>query len=85
MTEKENLQLAHKALAAINAHDIDGYLKLIDDAYVGESEITGIVRGREGARQSLITGNWDFLGQLVEAAPQVRQTAERLPYMKNFA
>jgi len=53
MTEKENLQLAHKALAAINAHDIDGYLKLIDDAYVGESEITGIVRGREGARQSL--------------------------------
>jgi 3-isopropylmalate/(R)-2-methylmalate dehydratase small subunit len=40
---------------------------------------------QEGARQSLITGNWDFLGQLVEAAPQVRKTAERLPYMKNFA
>ena len=38
-----------------------------------------------GARQSLVTGNWDFLGQLVEAAPQIRQTAERLPYMKNFA
>jgi len=40
---------------------------------------------QEGARQSLVTGNWDFLGQLVEAAPQIRQTAERLPYMKNFA
>lgn len=40
---------------------------------------------QEGARQSLVTGNWDFLGQLVEAAPQVRQTAARLPYMKNFA
>jgi 3-isopropylmalate/(R)-2-methylmalate dehydratase small subunit len=40
---------------------------------------------QEGARQSLISGNWDFLGQLVEAAPQIRQTAGRLPYMKNFA
>ena len=40
---------------------------------------------QEGARQSLVSGNWDFLGQLVEAAPQVRQAAERLPYMKNFA
>jgi 3-isopropylmalate/(R)-2-methylmalate dehydratase small subunit len=40
---------------------------------------------QEGARQSLVTGNWDFLGQLVEAAPQIRQIADRLPYMKNFA
>jgi 3-isopropylmalate/(R)-2-methylmalate dehydratase small subunit len=40
---------------------------------------------QEGARQSLVSGNWDFLGQLVEAGPQIRQTAERLPYMKNFA
>lgn len=40
---------------------------------------------QEGARQSLVTGNWDFLGQLVEAAPQIRKTAERLPYMKSFA
>src|SRR5579872_2850105 len=40
---------------------------------------------QEGARQSLVTGNWDFLGQLVEAAPQIRETAERLPYMRSFA
>jgi 3-isopropylmalate/(R)-2-methylmalate dehydratase small subunit len=40
---------------------------------------------QEGARQALVTGNWDFLGQLVEAAPQTRQVADRLPYMKNFA
>jgi 3-isopropylmalate/(R)-2-methylmalate dehydratase small subunit len=39
---------------------------------------------QDGARHSLITGNWDFLSQLVEAAPQIRQTAEKLPYMKNF-
>jgi len=40
---------------------------------------------QEGARQALVTGNWDFLGQLIEAAPQIRVTAERLPYMKDFA
>jgi 3-isopropylmalate/(R)-2-methylmalate dehydratase small subunit len=40
---------------------------------------------QEGARQSLVTGNWDFLGQLVEATPQIRETADRLPYMKNLA
>lgn len=40
---------------------------------------------QEGARQALLTGNWDFLGQLVEAAPEIRKTAERLPYVKNFA
>ena len=40
---------------------------------------------QEGARQALVTGNWDFLGQLVDAAPQIRETADRLSYMKNFA
>ncbi len=40
---------------------------------------------QDGARQSLTTGNWDFLGQLVEAADQVRETATKLPYMSNFA
>ena len=39
----------------------------------------------EGARRALVTGNWDFLGQLVEAAPQIRETAGRLPYITNFS
>lgn len=39
---------------------------------------------QEGARQSLVTGNWDFLGQLVDAADQVKAAASRLPYMSNF-
>jgi hypothetical protein len=32
----------------------------------------------------LVTGNWDFLGQLVDAAEQVKAAASRLPYMSNF-
>lgn len=40
---------------------------------------------QEGARQSLVTGNWDFLSQLVEAEDEIRKTAQRLPYVNNFA
>lgn len=38
----------------------------------------------EGPRQSLITGNWDFLGQLLEGAPAVQQLATNLPYLHGF-
>jgi 3-isopropylmalate/(R)-2-methylmalate dehydratase small subunit len=47
--------------------------------------VSAVCTMQDGARQSLVSGNWDFLGQLVEAAPQIKQTAERLPYMKSFA
>lgn len=39
---------------------------------------------QEGARQSLVTGNWDFLGQLLEAEQQVSATASKLPYLNHF-
>lgn len=55
MAEKDNLQLAKEAMAAINAHDIESYLKYVDESYVGESETTGLIHGREGARQMLTT------------------------------
>ena len=42
-------------------------------------------RMQDGARQSLITGNWDFLSQLLEAEPQIRATAQKLPYVTGFA
>ena len=43
-----------KALVeAFNAHDLDRYVKQIDDAYVGESELVGHTQGPVGVRQSL--------------------------------
>ena len=39
----------------------------------------------EGARSALTTGHWDFLAQLLEGEPQIRQTAAKVPYMANFA
>jgi len=41
---------------------------------------------QEGARQSLVTGRWDFLTQLLEAKVGIRNTAERLekPFGQRF-
>ena len=39
----------------------------------------------ESARQALVTGEFDFLGQLLAGEPQIRQTASRLPYLSQFA
>jgi hypothetical protein len=39
MSEKDNLHLAEQAIAALNARDLDRYVKLIDNSYVGESEL----------------------------------------------
>jgi 3-isopropylmalate/(R)-2-methylmalate dehydratase small subunit len=36
-------------------------------------------------RNALMSGRYDFLGQLLDAAPQVRETADRLPYVSAFA
>jgi steroid delta-isomerase-like uncharacterized protein len=54
MAEKDNIQLAEKQIAALNAQDLDQYLSRIDDSYVGESETApGPIRGPEGVRKNL--------------------------------
>ncbi len=70
MSEQDNLQLANEAIAAINAHDIDGYVKLLEDSYVGESEIIGTIHGRDGARQLWTT--------LLQAFPDLNYYVEQL-------
>jgi len=39
----------------------------------------------EGPRMALVTGEFDFLGQLLAGEPQIRDKAGSLPYMTNFA
>ncbi len=71
MAAKDNLQIARDAIAAVNAHDIDSYLKYIDGSYVGESEtMPGPIRGRDGARQSMQT--------LFQAFPDLHYEIEQL-------
>jgi steroid delta-isomerase-like uncharacterized protein len=54
MSEKDNLHLAEQAIAALNARDLDRYLKLLDNSYVGESELApNQPHGPDAARQML--------------------------------
>lgn len=46
--------------------------------------ITAPITILESARSSLVTGNWDFLGQLLDGATAVQQAAGKLPYMTGF-
>jgi 3-isopropylmalate/(R)-2-methylmalate dehydratase small subunit len=39
----------------------------------------------EGPRTALVTGEFDFLGQLLAGEKQIRAKADALPYMTNFA
>lgn len=54
MSEKENVQLAEQAIAAFNDKNLDGYLELLDDSYVMETETAPApVRGKQAVRQVL--------------------------------
>ncbi|MGD1090715.1 MAG: ester cyclase [Bryobacteraceae bacterium] len=71
MSEKENIKVAEQALAALNAHDVNKYVQLIDDSYVGEAELgPGPIHGREGARQRI--------GMLLTAFPDLRVEVEQI-------
>lgn len=38
----------------------------------------------ESARSALVSGQWDFLGQLLDARDEIAQTANRLPYLNEW-
>ncbi len=47
-------------------------------------DITADVSMPQSARQALVSGEWDFLGQLLANGDAVRETASELPYMRQF-
>ncbi|MBA4030853.1 MAG: 3-isopropylmalate dehydratase small subunit [Planctomyces sp.] len=47
--------------------------------------VTAKVEIPAGAKQSLTTGGWDFLGQLVEGEPHVKAQVAKIPYLQKFA
>ncbi len=56
----------------------------LDAKQVKLGDITAPITILESARSSLVTGNWDFLGQLLDGAVAVQQAAGKLPYMSGF-
>jgi 3-isopropylmalate/(R)-2-methylmalate dehydratase small subunit len=47
-------------------------------------DLVASVKLPESARSSLVSGNWDFLGQLLEGADDVKRTAATIPYLAGF-
>jgi 3-isopropylmalate/(R)-2-methylmalate dehydratase small subunit len=47
-------------------------------------EIAAPLEIPECARSSFVSGNWDFLGQLLEGADAVKRTAAKIPYLVKF-
>ncbi len=36
---------------------------------------------RESARDALVNGRWDAIGELLDGVPAVKETAKKLPYL----
>lgn len=71
MSEQENIQLTRQAIAHLNAREMDRYMQLIDDSYLGENETApGPIRGPEGVRQQLNT--------ILSAFPDLRLEIEQI-------
>jgi 3-isopropylmalate/(R)-2-methylmalate dehydratase small subunit len=51
---------------------------------VTAGDISATIAILESARASLTTGNWDFLGQLLDDGGAVKNAAQRIPYMAGF-
>ena len=70
MAEQDNIHNAKRAVAAINAHDLDAYVQHFDESYIGETEtMPGPLNGQEGARQLFQT--------LLTAFPDIRLDVEQ--------
>jgi 3-isopropylmalate/(R)-2-methylmalate dehydratase small subunit len=76
---------AARLMAAVEedpAHDmtVDVATRSVDYRGVGQSATQ-----RPGARPQLLKGTWDATRILVDALPEVKETAARLPYTRGFA
>jgi len=81
-TSRENLKKLVDAIQADPRTEITVDLETLEIRCQGETmpcDMPG------SARHALVSGQWDFLSQLLEAQPQIQETAAGIPYMNHFA
>lgn len=79
MADSEALQQAVDARPEIIVH-VD-----IDKLEIQAGTVRCKATMNAGIRQQFLAGTWDATGELLSGLDQVRQTAARLPYVRNFA
>lgn len=75
-----------KALAAVVEADPTATVSVnLETLEVSAGDVTVRVEMPDSARDALVTGEWDYLGQLLSAADQVSQHAAGVPYLNGFS
>jgi len=75
-----------KQIAAAIEADPNMHLTVcVETSTVTHGDTTHDCHIHEGTRTALLTGQWDFLGELLEGKEQICETAKELPYLSNFA
>ncbi|QDV29219.1 3-isopropylmalate dehydratase small subunit [Planctopirus ephydatiae] len=64
---------------------IDLLAQTVTAQSTGGQQVKAAVQIPPGAKQSLTTGGWDFLGQLLDGEPEVRAQVAKIPYLQKFA
>jgi steroid delta-isomerase-like uncharacterized protein len=71
MADKDNVAIARRGFDAWNAHDIEGWLKVLDPNQVTESDtLPAAIRGHDGARP--------FMQMYIKAFPDLRFTIDQM-------
>jgi 3-isopropylmalate/(R)-2-methylmalate dehydratase small subunit len=81
-TSRENLKKLAAAIQADPQTEITVNLQKLEVRFDGETMPCDMPAS---ARSALVSGQWDFLSQLLEAEPQIHETAAAIPYMNGFA
>ena len=76
---------AAKLIAAVEKDPAHDMTVDVDARSVSFNGLTVPVTLPEGARTQLLKGTWDATRILVDALPQVKETAAKLPYTRAFA
>jgi len=79
---REHLDQLGKLVAGDNPPDITVDLNALT---VTCGDLTIPCTIHDSARDALVTGQWDFLGQLLEQEASIRERATKLPYVTGFA
>ncbi|MGY8823281.1 MAG: 3-isopropylmalate dehydratase small subunit [Candidatus Latescibacterota bacterium] len=80
--EQADVQKLQAAVEAEPEQEVEVDLEALVVRYSG-GEIA--IEISDGAREQLVSGKWDSLGQLLDAEQAVAAKAESLPYTKSFA
>lgn len=80
--DRPDLEKLSEAIKADPTLDITVDLENLKVVFGDQSISVTIV---ESARDSLVTGRWDFLSQLLENKLEIQEKKEKLPYINGFA